>query len=158
MWARRTSASSMASRPRSGPPTRPASSRRSQGAERPAMARPVSVVPAASAVPWVPPSSRHDRHVRLPEVGSKGQARIGRRTVLVALDGFAAEVAVRYLAAAGFGRLRVRDPRWGGRAGGVAPAVGVEGEAAPPASAPPTGYDLSDAAARDLARGARAAL
>lgn len=48
---------------------------------------------------------RHVRQSRL--VGVDGQARIEQASVEVPLDGFAGEVAARYLAGAGVGGLRV---------------------------------------------------
>ncbi len=50
---------------------------------------------------------RHGRQTKLAEVGAAGQARIARARVDVAVPGLAGEVAVRYLAGAGIGQLRV---------------------------------------------------
>jgi molybdopterin/thiamine biosynthesis adenylyltransferase len=99
---------------------------------------------------------RHARQARLAGVGAEGQARIGRASVDVRLDGFAADVAARYLAGAGVGCVRVRaeDLAEGARAidAGVRvevdPSLGIEADT----------VDLEDPGARDLARGALHAL
>jgi molybdopterin/thiamine biosynthesis adenylyltransferase len=69
---------------------------------------------------------RHDRQARLAEVGAEGQARIARSVVLVPGEGFAADVAVRYLAGAGVARLRVGSGALAETALAVDPAVEVE--------------------------------
>jgi hypothetical protein len=103
---------------------------------------------------------RHDRQSRLAEVGSAGQARIDAATVEVRLDGLAGEIATRYLAGAGVGRVRVGDRALADVATSIDPgvrvevgaprvAVAVQGDAAP---------DLRDPEAREAARGAREAL
>jgi hypothetical protein len=109
---------------------------------------------------------RHGRQVRLVEVGSAGQALLAGAGVDVRLAGPAAEVAARYLAGAGVGRLRVADPALAGSARAVDPKVRVEvdGAFAPPPSVAKAqtqasgGFDLRDPAARDVAAGAAAAL
>ncbi len=74
--------------------------------------------------------------------------------------GLAAEVATRYLAAAGIGRLRVRDPALAAIAFAIDPAVRVEVEETAPIATseeePSLGF--RDPAAREAARGAREAL
>jgi hypothetical protein len=90
-------------------------------------------------------------------VGPEGQERIGRACADVGLDGFAAEVAARYLAGAGVARLRVRDAVLGRGAVALDPGVGVDVEPALPA-APAEAIDLRHPVARDLARGAMHAL
>jgi hypothetical protein len=108
---------------------------------------------------------RHARQVRLAEVGEAGQARLAAATVDVRLVGAAGEIAARYLAGAGIGRLRVKDPRVAQAATAVDPAAVVEtvpafapfdGDPQPSALAPE--LDLEGAATRDLAQGALAAL
>jgi hypothetical protein len=103
---------------------------------------------------------RHDRQARLAEVGSAGQRRIGEATVAVHADGLAAEVATRYLAGAGVGRLRVRDRALAATAIAIDPAVRVEvDETATIATSeeePSAGF--CDPSAREAARGAREAL
>jgi molybdopterin/thiamine biosynthesis adenylyltransferase len=118
---------------------------------------------------------RHDRQSRLAEVGSAGQARIDAATVEVRLDGLAAEIATRYLAGAGVGRLRVRDRALADVATSIDPGVRVEVGGSRPlhdddawagVGAPTVAADARDDAARDLrapeareaARGAREAL
>jgi hypothetical protein len=102
-------------------------------------------------------SPRHTRQARLAEVGARGQERITRACVDVPFEGFAGEVAARYLAGAGVGALRVREPSLAAAARAVDPAVNVE---VAPALAHPDPFDpgLRHAAARELASGARWAL
>jgi hypothetical protein len=69
---------------------------------------------------------RHGRQDRLAEVGSRGQSRIASATADVRLRGLAGEVAARYLAGAGVGHLRVRDPEQVVAARSVDPSVRVE--------------------------------
>jgi hypothetical protein len=117
---------------------------------------------------------RHDRQARLPGVGTVGQERISAAIVEVQSEGLAAEVAVRYLAGAGVGGLRVRDRALAAAAASIDPTVRVETETGG-ASASTTGdafastgacceptdeafADLHDPTAREVARGAREAL
>ena len=105
--------------------------------------------------------NRHDRQTRLTEVGAAGQARLAQGTADVPLDGFAGELAVRYLAGAGVGRLRVRSTALAEVVRAVDPATAVEVE---PASRPadtveaPDGVEMHDPTAREAARGALVAL
>jgi hypothetical protein len=100
---------------------------------------------------------RHARQARLAEVGSAGQARLRGARADVHLAGPAADVAVRYLAGAGLGHLRVPDAGLCVSARAVDPQVTVEvdGGLSP---RPAEGFDLRDPAARDVAAGAAAAL
>ena len=100
---------------------------------------------------------RHDRQSRLAEVGSAGQARIAAAAVEVRLEGLAAEIATRYLAGAGVGRLRVGERALAEIATSIDPGVRVE-VAAPGAARDDATPDLRDPAAREAARGAREAL
>jgi hypothetical protein len=102
-------------------------------------------------------SPRHTRQARLAEVGARGQERIARACAEVPFEGFAGEVAARYLAGAGVGALRVREPWLAAAARAVDPAVNVEVAAT---VVPPGPFDpgLRHEAARELARGARWAL
>jgi hypothetical protein len=100
---------------------------------------------------------RHDRQSRLAEVGSAGQARIGAATVDVRLEGLAAEIATRYLAGAGVGRLRVRDRALADVATSIDPGVRVD-VVAPGAAHSDAVPALRDPEAREAARGAREAL
>jgi hypothetical protein len=109
--------------------------------------------------------NRHGRQTRLAEVGAAGQARIASSTIDVEIGGLAGEVATRYLAGAGVGRLRVSDPSLAAVAASIDPAVRVTLLEISPGSAPnrdaaDEGDDLGfrDPGARDLARGAREAL
>jgi hypothetical protein len=103
---------------------------------------------------------RHARQARLAGVGAEGQARIGRASVDVGLNGFAADVAARYLAGAGVACVRVRASELGAGVRAIDPAVRLEIE--PSLGDAPVdsldSLDLDDAAARDLARGALCAL
>jgi hypothetical protein len=101
---------------------------------------------------------RHARQARLAEIGAAGQARIERAVIDLRLDGFAAEVAVRYLAGAGVACVRVCDAvlAEGGR--GIAPGLRVEVDPALADDGDAAVFDLRDPDVRDLARGARAAL
>jgi hypothetical protein len=118
---------------------------------------------------------RHDRQARLPGVGTVGQERISAAIVEVQSEGLAGEVAVRYLAGAGVGGLRVRDRALAAAAGSIDPAVRVaiddaaarvetdtgDASASTGACSDPTDEafaDLRDPAAREVARGAREAL
>jgi hypothetical protein len=100
---------------------------------------------------------RHGRQSRLAEVGPAGQARLGGARVDVRLAGLAAEVAVRYLAGAGVGHLRVPEASLAGAARAVDPEVTAEVDRGLMPQ-PADGFDLRDPAARDVAAGAAAAL
>jgi len=102
--------------------------------------------------------NRHGRQIRLREVGPSGQLQIGRASVDVPLSGIAAEVAVRYLAGAGVGVVRVRDRQLAELAGAIDPAVEVEVDARLEASDVSTTFGLQDPASRDVALGAFVAL
>ncbi|HEY3822625.1 MAG TPA: hypothetical protein VGL81_35915 [Polyangiaceae bacterium] len=99
---------------------------------------------------------RHARQSRLAGIGDAGQARLGRASVDVRLDGFAAEVAARYLAGAGVACLRV--PTAEAAEGARAIDAHVRVEVDPSLAGPGDDVDLDDASARDLARGALCAL
>jgi hypothetical protein len=118
---------------------------------------------------------RHARQARLAEIGAAGQARIARADVTVRLDGFAADIAARYLAGAGVARLHVREVAVAEAARAIDPAVEVvegqkqqdqkikreEGAASTPSRSSDLSVfpsDLRDPVARDLARGAYEAL
>ncbi|HEY4013671.1 MAG TPA: hypothetical protein VGM06_10050 [Polyangiaceae bacterium] len=100
---------------------------------------------------------RHARQARLAEVGAAGQARIARAVVDVGASGLAADVAVRYLAGAGAGRVNVRDAALGDVARGIDPGVRVEVEASIP-EASTASFDLRDPVAKAFAAGAVLAL
>jgi hypothetical protein len=112
---------------------------------------------------------RHDRQARLAEVGAEGQERVAAATVEVRAGAFAAEVATRYLAGAGVGRLRVRDGALAAAAAAIDPAVSVEVEeprALSIVDGPRTSWmaegeasaGFHDPSAREAMRGAREAL
>jgi hypothetical protein len=102
--------------------------------------------------------NRHGRQMRLAGVGPHGQAMIQRARIDVPLSGLAAEVAVRYLAGAGVGLLRVREPRLVEIAKAIDPFTVVEVDARIAASDPPGPFALVDSASREVARGAHFAL
>jgi hypothetical protein len=79
---------------------------------------------------------RFTRQVRLAEVGEAGQARLAGATIELRTRGEAAEIERRYLEAAGVGRVVERSE---------------DGEPALP-------FEVRDDAAREVARGAHAAL
>jgi hypothetical protein len=100
---------------------------------------------------------RYARQTKLSGVGEPGQLRIANARIDVPLDGLAGEVAARYLAGAGVGRLRVRTARIAAAARSVDPAVFVDvSESLPPAVIGPS--TLQDRSAQDVERGARFAL
>jgi hypothetical protein len=109
--------------------------------------------------------NRHGRQTRLAEIGAAGQARIAGSTIDVEVGGLAAEVATRYLVGAGVGCLRVSDASLAAVAASIDPAVRVAIVQAPPGGVPSRNVvdasddlGLRDPGARDLARGASAAL
>ena len=66
---------------------------------------------------------RYGRHVLLPELGGRGQARLCAGTACVRGEGLASETALLYLVAAGVGRVSVEE---GLRSEVVGHARGVE--------------------------------
>jgi hypothetical protein len=100
------------------------------------------------------------RQAALVEVGEIGQARLDAAQAEVLAEGFVAEVAARYLAGAGVGRLRVVDPSAAASAREANPDVRVDvvepSEA--DAAAPIDSLDLRDPSTRQLAAGALFAL
>jgi hypothetical protein len=101
---------------------------------------------------------RYGRQVRLAEVGAAGQARIERARVDVRVDGLAADVAARYLAGAGVGCVCVRGQALAEAARAIAPGVRVDIDPTLAPADQAMAFDLRDPCARDLARGAHAAL
>lgn len=71
-------------------------------------------------------TERYARQLRLPEVGARGQERLGRGAARVIGHGRAAEEAALYLCAAGVGRLLLEGPleaRVGGHLAEMNPTV-----------------------------------
>jgi molybdopterin-synthase adenylyltransferase len=101
---------------------------------------------------------RYARQMRLAEVGRPGQARIEAARIDVPLSGLAAEVAVRYLAAAGVGFVRVRDAALAGTARSIQSGVDVEIDPRLEATDETMTFGLADPIAREVASGAHAAL
>jgi hypothetical protein len=101
---------------------------------------------------------RHDRQIRLAEIGAAGQARIASTLVPIGLDGAAADVAARYLAGAGVEGVRVRDATLAAGARALEPTVRIEVDPALPAETEARAFDLRDPACRDVCVGAHAAL
>ncbi len=108
-------------------------------------------------------SDRFARQRLLAEVGDAGQAAIGRATAMVVDRTAAGEVEARYLAAAGFGLLRVPTTAMARDARQAWPAL-VTAADAPPIDSPSTSLIEAiealglDPAARDVAVGAARAL
>lgn len=100
---------------------------------------------------------RHHRQMRLPIVGKSGQRAIAEASLVVPAAGVEGEIMARYLAGAGVTKLRTADDA----AAVAARAIDAKVEAsagAPIATEPMTDLDDLDPAARDVARGARAAV
>ena len=104
--------------------------------------------------------SRHARQIRLAEVGTRGQARLAAAIVAVPLSSAAARVAVRYLAGAGVGLLRVSSALLVDEARAVDPSVRAEVTVTSAEGwlAPADPFADLDPAAGDVARGAAFAL
>ena len=106
---------------------------------------------------------RYTRQARLAEVGELGQERIARSTIDVRGAGARGAIEATYLAAAGVGRLRVRDESHARAARAIASdvvIVSVE-ETEPAAAAPsesPVALLALDPHANDVAIGAWCAL
>ena len=96
------------------------------------------------------------RQAQLVGVGPAGQARMARASVDVRLDGFAADVAARYLVGAGMGCVRVRAEELA--LGARALDEGARVEVDPSLGDAADSVDLDDPSARELARGALGAL
>ncbi len=103
-------------------------------------------------------TNRHARQMRLAEVGSTGQAKIAAACIEVSGVGLSAEVTARYLAGAGVGTVRVRGEDLAASIAAVDPSVRVEVLPGVPAPPGDDDFGLHDPVARDVARGARAAL
>jgi len=105
---------------------------------------------------------RYARQTKLAGVGEPGQLRIANARIDVPFDGLAGEVAARYLAGAGVGRLRVRDEQIAEAARAVDPAIAVDliggTHASPAAGVSPASSFLRDPAALAVERGSRFAL
>src|SRR5271168_2888957 len=102
--------------------------------------------------------NRHSRQVRLAEVGPRGQSRLAAASVDIGVEGLSGEVAARYLAGAGVGRLRLRSAALASAALAVDSTVRTEVDPDLALDVQEGAFDLRDPVARDLARGARAAL
>jgi hypothetical protein len=96
--------------------------------------------------------------MRLADVGEVGQKRIAAARVDVAADGFAGEVATRYLAGAGCGFIRVKKAELAAMARAVDPAVRVAVDRSIAVQAPSALYPWRHAASSELATGAHVAL
>jgi len=86
---------------------------------------------------------RRGRQDRLPESDEAGRALLASSRVDVAADGFAGEVAARYLAGAGVGHLRVRSQAAADAARAMDGSVDVQ------VSASIERLDIGDAGVRD---------
>lgn len=104
-------------------------------------------------------AGRHSRQTRLAGVGTSGQARLAAAHVAVAEPGLAGWVMARYLAGAGVGELSVWDAEHEAGARAVDDGVVVVRGSDPPESpGADAELDVLDPAAREVARGARAAV
>lgn len=102
-------------------------------------------------------AGRHSRQTRLVGVGADGQARVAAAHAVVTERGLAGWVMARYLAGAGVGTLTVSEADHEAAALATDDAVIVRrGRDADPAA--DAELDGLDPAAREVARGARAAL
>jgi hypothetical protein len=102
---------------------------------------------------------RHSRQIRLAGVGVAGQARLAAAHAVVTERGLAGWVMARYLAGAGVGALTVAEAEHGAGALAIDDGVVVRREA--PLGGEPAAdaeLDALDPAAREVARGARAAV
>jgi hypothetical protein len=102
---------------------------------------------------------RHTRQVRLREIGAAGQARLAAAEIHVPGGDLAAEIEARYLAGAGI-PIVVEDEAIAAAAREVDPTLRVDHRpsAAPRPGRSPVPFEPRDPAARQLARGAHAAL
>ncbi len=102
---------------------------------------------------------RYGRHVLLPELGGRGQARVCAGTACIRGEGLAAETALLYLVAAGVGRVAVPGTM---RAAGVAHARRIDPSCAIGSDEIAGAVDVSVSAhespAEAVAEGGRAAL
>jgi hypothetical protein len=101
---------------------------------------------------------RHGRQMRLAEVGEVGQKRLAAAQITVAADGLAGEVAVRYLAGAGVGRLSVKTLALSSAAKSVDPAVHVSVDPSLAGLVPSALYPWRRSGPSDVAAGAQLAL
>ncbi len=101
---------------------------------------------------------RYGRHVLLPELGGRGQARVCAGAVRLGGEGLAAETALLYLVAAGVGRVAVEAalrPEVVAHARAIEPACAI-GE--PAVGALEVLVSAHESPADAVAEGARAAL
>jgi hypothetical protein len=96
--------------------------------------------------------------MRLAGVGEVGQKRLAAARVDVAADGYVGDVAVRYLAGAGCGYLRVKNPALAAVARAIDPAVRVAVDPTVAVQGPSALYPWRHRAASELATGAHLAL
>ena len=103
---------------------------------------------------------RYTRQARLAEVGEAGQGRIARSSIDVRGAGTRGTIEATYLAAAGVGRLRVRDEAQARAARAIASDVAIEisGDAPRAADDSPLRDLALDPNAEDVAIGAWRAL
>lgn len=101
---------------------------------------------------------RHGRQVRLAEVGEAGQNRLAGARVAVTADGFAGDIATRYLAGAGCGSLRVKSPDLAAAARATDPSAQVAVDPSLDVEAETPVYPWRRQAAAELASGAHLAL
>jgi molybdopterin/thiamine biosynthesis adenylyltransferase len=101
---------------------------------------------------------RHGRQMRLAGVGETGQKRLASASLAVCAEGTVGDVATRYLAGAGVGRLRVKNASLATTAHAVDPTVQVEVDSLLELSDASAPFVWRDPAAAELAAGAHLAL
>ena len=101
---------------------------------------------------------RHSRQTRLAGVGVAGQARLAAAHVIVTERGLAGWVMTRYLAGAGVGALTVAEAEHEAAARATDDGVVVRRTEAEREPASDAELEALDPAAREVARGARAAV
>jgi hypothetical protein len=96
--------------------------------------------------------------MRLAGVGEAGQRRIACAQLALLADGFAGEIATRYLAGAGVGHLSLKDSMLAASARAVDPTVQISIDPSLPVGPTCSGFPLRERGAIELATGAHLAL
>jgi|SRR5580658_4447879 hypothetical protein len=101
---------------------------------------------------------RHSRQIRLAGVGEIGQRRIASARLALLADGFAGDVATRYLTGAGVGHLSLKSSLLAGSARAVDPTVHISVDPSLPVGPTHSAFALRYRGAIELAMGAHLAL
>jgi hypothetical protein len=101
---------------------------------------------------------RHSRQMRLAGVGEVGQRRIACAHLALLADGFAGDIATRYLTGAGVGHLSLKDSLLAASARAVDPTVQISVDPSLPVGPTRSGFPLQQRGAIELAIGAHLAL